>query len=213
MHARVGAHRLAQLAHLRALSTRQTQAQGLHSRQRTGARDSPDLQRVRRILKRLLHLPRPKLAQVAAALGAAAVRLPRGQLREARLAKGQLRAQGLDLLQRLLLRRSQRPEALLGSGWLTSSESVIFAAVSTLVRVTVGSFHELGRRESRCLTSRCDARTVCLRSMRSSLWRLFTPAPAMQNSRQQLAALPRLRTRKLVPLIAPVCCPKMGTGR
>ena len=50
------------------------------------------------------------------------------------------------------------------------------------MRVTVGSFHELGRRESRCLTSRCDARTVCLRSMRSSLWRRFTPAPAMQIS-------------------------------
>ena len=40
----------------------------------------------------------------------------------------------------------------------------------------MGSFQELGRRESRCLTRRWDARAVCWRSMSSSLRCLFEPA-------------------------------------
>jgi len=82
----------------------------------TRARRAAHLERIRRVLKRLLHLPRPELAQVAAALGAAAVRLAAGQLRKVRLPAGQLAAEGADLLQRLLLRARARAQAGRGSG-------------------------------------------------------------------------------------------------
>ncbi len=61
------------------------------------------LEGIRGVFKGLLHLPGAKLAEVAAAARAAAVRLGRGQLYEIGAAAAEGGPEAVDLLQRLLL--------------------------------------------------------------------------------------------------------------